>query len=201
VSHQANAKINPGGAVTELVARAAVGDRDAFAALYNEYQPEVFRFLMTRTRNRHLAEDLTSETFLRALRRIETFTDRPTGGSGFGGWLHVIARNLHADHCKAARTRLEVTVGEVFEPDERLDSAESTALRELETVEATETVAIAMQALTPYQQECVRLRFLEDLSAPETAALMGKGVGAVKTLTFRAVHGMQQALIGKAVAA
>ncbi|MBK3563182.1 sigma-70 family RNA polymerase sigma factor [Streptomyces sp. MBT62] len=182
----------PGESVPELVARAAIGDRDAFATLYNEYRGEVYRFLFFKTRNRHLAEDLTQEVFVRALRRIDTFATRP--GGSFAGWLVTIARNIHTDHCKASRTRLEVPIAEVFEANEQIDSAESGALRSLEAVEAAETVAVAMAGLNPYQRECIRLRFLEELSLDEAVAELGRPAGAVKTLTFRAMSSMRRTL-------
>ncbi|MFF3310538.1 sigma-70 family RNA polymerase sigma factor [Streptomyces sp. NPDC002952] len=196
MSSQANAKIDATGgpATAALVVRAAAGDRDAFAALYNEHQRTVYRFLYFRTRNKELAEDLTQETFIRALRRISTFTERPLTG-GFGAWLATIARNLHADHVKSSRFRLEVPVGELFDGDDRCGTAEASALRELEAVEAAEIIAAAMTALTPYQQECVRLRYLEELSLDETVAVMEKPTGAVKTLTFRAIASLRRALV------
>lgn len=199
MSSQANAKISPpGGLVTELVARAAAGDGDAFATLYNEFQPHVYRYLFARTRNRHLAEDLTSETFVRVLRRIDTFTALPSGS--FAGWLVTVARNIHADHCKARRTRLEILTGDFFDADERLDSAETGALRELEAIEATQVIAMAMTALNPLQRKCVQLRYLDELSLAEAASQLGKSYGAVKTLTNRAMHTMQRALTDQAVA-
>jgi len=198
VSHQANAKIRAGGTEPELVTRARAGDRTAFAALYIEHRDEVFGFLCNRTRDRHLAEDLTQEAFLRAMNRIDTFKWQ---GAAFGAWLMVIARNIYLDHVKLARTRLEVTVGEMADSDERDRSAEVSALRDLDIAEATDTIAMAMQVLTPYQRQCVELRFLEDLSVPETAARLGKGIGATKTLQFRALRLMQNALQSEGAAA
>ena len=193
MSAQANAKISTtGGPTAALVARAAAGDRDAFAALYNEHRPEVYRFLVVRTRNRHLAEDLTSETFLRALRRIETFHTRE--GGTFAGWLVTIARNILTDHHKAGRTRLEVLAADFFEADERVGSAERDALSDLEAVEAAQTVAVAMAALNPYQRECIQARFLDELTLPEAVARLGRADGAVKTLTHRSLLTMRRAL-------
>ncbi|MGI5196532.1 RNA polymerase sigma factor [Streptomyces sp. CA-288835] len=201
MSTQANPKISPpGGATTELVDRAHAGDREAFATLYNDHYSTVYRFLFSRTRDRHLAEDLTQEVFVRALRRIDTFDRRRTGG-GFGAWLSVIARNLHLDHLKLHRVQREFPVAELHDSHTRDRSAESSALRELDIAEAKETVAAAMQVLNPYQRQCVRLRFLEELSVPETASRMGKGVGAVKTLQFRSLRLMEQALTSEEAAA
>ena len=196
--HKVNGKVRAGGA--ELIAQACAGDRAAFAALYAQHYDDVFGFLYNRTRgDRPLAEDLTQDVFLRALRRLETFNSPRS--SGFAGWLMVIARNIYLDHVKLARTRLEVTVGEMVDGDERDRSAEASALRELDIADAAETVEAALAALTPYQRECVRLRFLEDMSVPETAARLGKGIGATKTVQFRALQQMRSNLTAQAVAA
>jgi RNA polymerase sigma-70 factor (ECF subfamily) len=74
----------------------------------------VFRFVYFRVGNRQLAEDLTSDTFLRALKRIGSFTWQ---GRDLGAWLVTIARNLVADHFKSGRYRLEVTTGDVLDAD------------------------------------------------------------------------------------
>lgn len=196
--HKVNGKVRAGGA--ELVAQACAGDRTAFAALYVRHYDDVFGFLCNRTRgDRQLAEDLTQDVFLRALRRLETFNSPRS--SGFAGWLMVIARNIYLDHVKLARTRLETPVSEMVDGDQRDRSAEASALRELDIAEAAETVTAALAALTPYQRECVRMRFLEDLSVPETAARLGKGIGATKTVQFRALQQMRGALAAEAVSA
>ena len=89
-----------------LVELARKGDSDAFGMLYDHYQGSVYRFLFYRTRSSTLAEDLTSETFFRALRNMQNFRWQ---GKDFGAWLMTIARNLATDHFKAGRTRLEMT--------------------------------------------------------------------------------------------
>ncbi|MFE6284403.1 RNA polymerase sigma factor [Streptomyces sp. NPDC057877] len=194
MSTKANAKINPTGghATAALVAQAAAGDRDAFATLYNEHRHEVFAYLYTRTRDRALAEDLTQDVFVRALRKLNTFTG--PRGAGFAGWLAVIARNIYLDYVKSSRARLEVPVAEMFDGDSRDRSAEASAMRELDIAEAAETVMAAMRSLNPYQRECIGLRYIDGLSVPEVAARLGKAEGAVKTLAFRAMHTMRRAL-------
>src|SRR6185312_4731566 len=93
----------------ELVAAAQAGDREAFGRLYGRYVGPVGRFLSARVADRALAEDLTSETFTRALRRIDSVRDQ---GRDVGAWLSTIARNLVLDHVKSSRHRLETTTGE-----------------------------------------------------------------------------------------
>ncbi|MEU4170971.1 sigma-70 family RNA polymerase sigma factor [Streptomyces sp. NPDC026665] len=197
MSPQANAKISPTGgpARAALVAKAAAGDRDAFATLYNEHRREVYRYLYRRTSNRALAEDLTSETFVRALKRIDTFTERPNSG-GFGGWLCTIARNLYADHCKLSRTLHEVPIADVgaYESLDLAASAETDALRGLNAVEASMTIRSAMAKLTPKQRRCIQLRYLDELSIDQTCVALGRSEGAVKTMSFRAIRSMRRVL-------
>ena len=87
-----------------LVELARGGDSEAFGQLYDHYQLSVYRFLYYRVGSVALAEDLTSETFFRALRSMGSFRWQ---GKDFGAWLMTIARNLTTDHFKAGRTRLE----------------------------------------------------------------------------------------------
>src|SRR3546814_8710047 len=73
-------------------------NRTAFATLYNDNRQRVYRYFQYRVRNRQLAEDLTQEVFVRALRRVSAFTFQ---GSNFEAWLVTIARNLYFDHLKS----------------------------------------------------------------------------------------------------
>ena len=81
------------------------GDAEAYGQLYDHYVSGVFRFIYYRVSSQQLAEDLTSETFVRALRAIQRFNWQ---GKDFGAWLTTIARNLVADHFKSSRARLEI---------------------------------------------------------------------------------------------
>lgn len=179
----------------ELIARARAGSPEAFATLYNENRSEVFRYIRNRVRDEYIAEDLTSETFIRALRNIGSYT---WTGRDFAAWLVTIARNIVVDHYKAGRTRLEVAVGDMLEAEAQAyaeESAENRGLRELDAVEARETVQIAMDRLPPGQAAVVRLRYLDELTLAEAAAELGRTVGAVKTATFRAMDTMRRVAV------
>ncbi|MGW2047920.1 RNA polymerase sigma factor [Streptomyces sp. NPDC001858] len=169
----------------ELVARARSGDREAFAALYDEHYRVVYGYLFVRTRDRHLAEDLTQDAFARALSRIDAYTWQ---GTAFVAWLITIAKNLYLDELGRGRTRLETPVAEFHDFRQPGRAAESLALRELEAVEAHETVRTVLHSLNDHQRHCVELRFLDELTPAETAQAMGRSVGAVKTLTYRALR-------------
>jgi RNA polymerase sigma-70 factor, ECF subfamily len=170
-----------------LVQLAQEGDGEAFGQLYDAYSDTVYRYIYYRVSQKPLAEDLTSETFLRALRRISTFTWQ---GRDFGAWLVTIARNLVADHFKSSRYRLEVPTGEMLDSDQTEASPEDSVLAYL----SNKALLDAVCQLNSQQQECVTLRFLHGLSVAETAKIMGKNDGAIKTLQYRAIRTLARLL-------
>ncbi|WVK89457.1 sigma-70 family RNA polymerase sigma factor [Dactylosporangium sp. AC04546] len=182
---------DPASEVWALIERAQAGDGAAFGLLYDRYFDTVFRFVYFRVGNRQLAEDLTADTFLRALKRIGSFTWQ---GRDLGAWLVTIARNLVADHFKSGRYRLEVTTGDVLDAD-RPDrgpegSPEAAVIDHITNVDLLK----AVKQLNPEQQECIVLRFLHGFSVAETAQAMNKNEGAIKALQYRAVRALARLL-------
>ncbi|EDY46781.1 ECF subfamily RNA polymerase sigma factor, BldN family [Streptomyces sp. SPB074] len=186
-THRRPAADSDSARMMDLVERAQSGEADAFGRLYDQYSDTVYRYIYYRVGGKATAEDLTSETFLRALRRIGTFTWQ---GRDFGAWLVTIARNLVADHFKSSRFRLEVTTGEMLDANEVERSPEDSVLESLSNAALLD----AVRRLNPQQQECVTLRFLQGLSVAETARVMGKNEGAIKTLQYRAVRTLARLL-------
>ncbi|WP_375482244.1 sigma-70 family RNA polymerase sigma factor [uncultured Jatrophihabitans sp.] len=164
-----------------LVRLAQDGDGEAFGMLYDRYVDSVFRFIYYRVNDRALAEDFTSETFVRALRRISSISYQ---GRDIGAWFVTIARNIVLDHVKSARNRLERTTGDTIEGPEHEQSTESAVLDSL----ARDRLMEAVGQLGDEQRECVVLRFMQGLSVTETAAVMGKNDGAIKAMQHRAVR-------------
>ncbi|WP_434093929.1 sigma-70 family RNA polymerase sigma factor [Nonomuraea pusilla] len=174
--------------IRTLVLNAKNGCTESFGTLYDRYVDLVYRYIYFRVGSHPLAEDLTSETFLRALRRISDYTWQ---GRDFGAWLVTIARNLVTDHFKSGRYRLEVPTGEVIDvPLEGSHIPENAVV----TAIINDRVLRAVRDLNPEQQECVVLRFLHGLSLAETALIMGKKSGAIKALQFRAIRALGRAL-------
>lgn len=108
-----------------LVELARGGDAEAFGQLFDHYQSSVYRFLYYPTRSATLAEDLTSETFFRALRSMNNFRWQ---GKDFAAWLMTIARNLCTDHFKAGRTRLEFATEDMTLHDDATEGPENAVL-------------------------------------------------------------------------
>jgi RNA polymerase sigma-70 factor (ECF subfamily) len=173
--------------IAGLVALAQQGDAEAFGQVYDAYVDSVYRYLYYRVGSHALAEDLTSETFLRALRRIDSFSWQ---GKDIGAWFTTIARNLVADHVKSSRFKLEVSTADMLDADRADDGIEDEVLGRLQSA----TLLDAVRRLKPEQQECVVLRFLQGLSVAETAAVLGRSEGAVKQLQLRAVRALARLL-------
>jgi RNA polymerase sigma-70 factor (ECF subfamily) len=165
----------------QYVRLAQGGDGEAFGKLYDRYVDMVFRFIYFRVNDRALAEDFTSETFLRALRRISTISYQ---GRDIGAWFITIARNIVLDHLKSARHRLELTTADTLEGKEHVASTEEAVLGVLQSERLMQAVA----QLGDEQRECIMLRFVHGLSVSETASVMGKNDGAIKALQHRAVR-------------
>jgi RNA polymerase sigma-70 factor (ECF subfamily) len=170
-----------------LVDLARGGDAEAFGMLYDHYHVAVYRFLYYRVGSTPVAEDLTSETFFRALRSMASFRWQ---GKDFGAWLMTIARNLATDHFKAGRTRLELATEDMAPHDSAQEGPENSVLAAL----TNEVLLTALKKLPAEQQECLIMRFLQGLSIAETAKVLGRSDGAVKQLQLRGVRNLAKLL-------
>ncbi|MFS8098051.1 sigma-70 family RNA polymerase sigma factor [Lentzea alba] len=171
-----------------LVKAAQEGDTEAFGVLYDQYVDMVFRYVLFRVGgDRAFAEDVTSETFLRALRSIGSVSYQ---GRDVGAWFVTIARNIVFDHVKSSRYRLEVTTAELQDNREETGGPEQEVMTEATNAELLRCVS----QLGDDQRECIVLRFIEGKSVSEVAQLMDRNEGAVKALQHRAVRRLAQIL-------
>lgn len=173
--------------LTALVDLARGGDAEAFGQLYDHYSPSVYRFIYYRVSTQALAEDLTSETFFRALRSMASFKWQ---GKDFGAWLTTIARNLVVDYYKSGRARLESPTDDFTDRTEVTAGPEEEVLTNL----TNDVLREAMGKLPPEQQECLVMRFLNGSSIAETAKALGRSEGAIKQLQLRAVRNLAKLL-------
>ncbi|MEV6712197.1 sigma-70 family RNA polymerase sigma factor [Lentzea sp. NPDC051208] len=172
----------------QLVKAAQEGDTGAFGVLYDKYVDMVFRYVLFRVGgDRAFAEDVTSETFLRALRSIGSVSYQ---GRDVGAWFVTIARNIVFDHVKSSRYRLEVTTAELQDNREETSGPEQEVMTEATNAELLRCVS----QLGDDQRECITLRFIEGKTVSEVAQLMDRNEGAVKALQHRAVRRLAQIL-------
>lgn len=164
-----------------LVERFQAGDSEAFAELYRLHYPRVIGFVVQRVTDRHLAEDLTAETFTRALAALPQLT---YCGPGLDGWLITIARNLVTDHFRFSRTR---PVSPAPSPGEGLVDERNAEAAPEATVIGRTWLAAAVAQLEPRLREIVVRRILLDRSVQQTAMELGCHESMVK-------HGLRRAL-------
>ncbi len=172
-----------------LALTAAGGDQDALAALFDHYRPVVLRYVRARVDNPHLAEDLAGDVWVKVTSAIGRYKSH--GPGSFLGWTLTIAQRCIISEWRKTRDRPQ-TVSATHAQD-WADEAPG-PLEEVELGEQVLEVTLAVLALSEQQQECVRLRFYEDLSIAETASRMNRASGAVKGLQHRAVRAMKQSM-------
>lgn len=173
----------------DLVIAAQSGDIDAFGKLYAEYRNQVFAFLLRRTTHRQLAEDLTHDVFVRALRSIDGWQYQ---GRDIGAWLNTIARNLLTDHRKAAHQRLSVSIGDFIDAGIDVRERRREGNPEAAVIEQLHDTALlrALWLINEDQRTCLVHRYVQGLSVAETAEAMGRAEGAVKALAHRAIQAL-----------
>jgi len=170
--------------VRELVARGQQGDREALEELYLIHFDRIYSYLHVSVGNRHDAEDLTTQTFLKMLEKIGTFKWQ---SAPFSAWLFRIAHNLAMDHFRARRRwQPEEEVPEP--PGEEEPSAELTAMQTI----GRESMLKLIDHLSPEQQQVLTLKFVFNLPNAEVAAILDKTEGAIKSLQHRALVSLQK---------
>lgn len=169
----------------DVITRARLGDREAFAELYHEYVDRVYRYLLYRVRDTSDAEDLTSEVFTRAFANIRRYRWQ---GKSFLAWLYTIARNAFTDRTRRARPTLDL------EDAFGVADGSPTAHDHVEARDRASALRRAMTRLTGEQHEVLILRFMEHHSSQEVAKILGKNEGAVRALQFRALGRLRKLL-------
>ena len=172
------------GNVCLLVERAQRGDRTALEELYLLHFDRIYSYLHMSVGNRHDAEDLTTQTFVKMLEAIRRFQWRSVP---FSAWLLRIAHNLAMDQFRVNRR---------WQPEEHVpesahgveSSAEEQALASL----GQTRMLTLVERLSPEQRQVLTLKFVYRFSNGEAAAILGKTEGAVKSLQHRALASLEK---------
>lgn len=178
----------------DIVLAAMRGDSQAVSEIYRTYVDVVYKFVYYRVGNREEAEDLTSETFIKMMQSLPSFSF----DSKFKTWLLGIAKHTILDYFRkhyknrtlALEDFLNVDLGNslalqpVFEFDEPEDK---TAVQKFE-----EKVKAILEQLPKHYRDVLELRFLKGYSIKETAEALGKTISNIKVLQYRALHKAQE---------
>jgi RNA polymerase sigma-70 factor (ECF subfamily) len=168
---------------------------DAFAKLYDQYYPRIFGYVLRRSANIEAAQDITSETFLKALAKLWQFQWR---NISFSSWLYKIATNEVNQYFRKAEYKKSVSLEELQEQGFELLSPHDP---ENELIEAQEELKqhqdfLEIQGkivrLPAKYQEVITLRFFEKKQIKEIAEILGKREGTIKSLLHRAVERLRE---------
>lgn len=175
-----NRTLEPGTDETTLISLSQGGNREMFAQLYEAYIERIYRYIYYRVVDNMLAEDLTSQVFLKAWEKLDSYEP---GQSPFAAWLYRIARNTIIDYYRTKKAAISLDeiehlkISHTDEVDKKLDlQAQAQELHE------------ALLALTAQQQKVLVLRFIRGFSTAEIARQLGKQQGAVRALQMRGLH-------------
>lgn len=162
----------------ELLRSAQAGDLLAWEQLYYRYLPMVWRYVYLRVGgDKHLAEDVVSETVLALVRQISSLTP---GDGNLSGWLLAVARNKIGDH------RRYVARGAFAATAESKDQISMIPHNSLEEAETCKQVIAVMEQLPNEERLVLEWKYLEDLSVTEIATRLGRTEKAIESELYRA---------------
>ena len=172
--------------LTRLVDQAQQGDRHAIEELYLLHFDRIYSYLHMSVGNRHDAEDLTTQVFVKMLESIGKFRWR---SAPFSAWLFRIAHNLAMDHFRASKR---------WQPEEEVpepDPGEGSAAEEeaLESI-GRQSMLQLIEKLSQEQQQVLTLKFVFNFSNADAATILDKTDGAIKSLQHRALASLQRQL-------
>jgi len=163
--------------INSLVKKAQDGDEAAFGQIYDLYFDKVYRFVYFRVNHREAAEDLVSETFIRAWDKL----DRISSPESFSGWVYQIARNLVIDYYRSRKENVDIALLE------NVLSYEDNVVNRTDLGFQQQIFLKFLDQLGEEQQLVLKMKFLEDLDNPEIAAILNKTEGAVRVIQHRAI--------------
>jgi RNA polymerase sigma-70 factor (ECF subfamily) len=170
--------------VRALVDRAQKGDRSALEELYLIHFDRIYSYLHMTVSNRHDAEDLTTQTFVKMLESIGRFRWQ---SAPFSAWLFRIAHNLSMDHFRARRRwQPEEEVPEPVGSEE--PSAEAEAMQSI----GRQSMLELIDTLSHEQQQVLTLKFVFNFANADVAKILDKSEGAIKSLQHRALASLQK---------
>lgn len=164
-------------------------DPRAFGALYDRYVDRVYRYCHRRTGSHYDAEELTAQTFRRALEALPRYEWR---GAPFGAWLFRIAANLIVDRATGRKSlSLETLTETGREPEDGCPQPLDGLLAE----EEIDALWQAVYQLVPQQQQVLVLRYAQGLTTRETARIVNRSETATKQLVYRSLKALRERLV------
>jgi RNA polymerase sigma-70 factor (ECF subfamily) len=160
----------------DLIRKCQNGETAAFGTLYDHYIRLIYNFIFYKTFHKETAEDLTSETFFKALRNIQSVDLEKS----FGSWLYKIAQNTVLDHYRARRNHEDI--------DDFWDISDTTDIAlEVDTSISVDALKKELKNLSSTDRDIIIMRIWQDLSYKEIADIVGKSEASCKMTYSRAL--------------
>lgn len=159
-----------------------------FHRLYDSYHRDVFQFLIYLVKNRSMAEDLSHEVYVRALRSYERFQGRSSEKT----WLFAIAKNVAIDYFRKSTVRASRSFDAFNWETEQLVSPDKSPEMVTELQEEMGQLLEALEKCTGDQKMVIIMRYFQELSIAETAAILSWTEGKVKTTQHRAIKQLRK---------
>lgn len=179
-------------AIPSVLRRARALEHEALSVLYTRYLPIVYRFVLARVGDVHVAEDLTAETFVAMVESIERL--RASDELSFAAWLLGIARNKVATHFRRQASRPTYTGMDEAYADRPAHGDEGDPLGVMVARENWAEVVEGLQHLTEEQRNVLLYRCVLGYETDEVGRLMGRQPGAIRALQFRALSSLSRFL-------
>jgi RNA polymerase sigma-70 factor, ECF subfamily len=162
--------------------RAQRGDREAFGYIYDHFRERIFKFIFFRVGHKEMAEDLMSDTFVKAWIKISDISSP----RALSAWIYQVAKNNIIDYYRIRKTTIDIEeVSEtLIDGDNPIDSANL-------KIEHRHLISI-LDKISSEQRLVIEYKFFEDLTNEEIASIMGKTEGAIRVLQHRAILKLKQ---------
>lgn len=175
--------MDPRDSENELAVRAKT-DEQAFAQLYERYLPKLFGFVTRRINNRHEAEDIVSQIFMRVVEHIKNFDPKK---SSFKCWLYTIATRLIIDYIRTRVPKQTADLEHAEVVSDPVANPQHDAMRE----EDKSRVHKAITELPERHQQVILLKYFSDLSVEEIASVLGVTSNNASVIIHRALSAFE----------
>lgn len=168
----------------QLIKKALEGNEAAFGQIYDLYFEKVYRFIYYRVNHKEAAEDLVSETFIRAWDNLSEMH----APSSFTGWIYRIARNLVIDYYRSRKLTVDLNdLENILEYEDNILERTNFGFQQQSFLEA-------LKKLSPDQQQVIKLKFLDELDNHEIAKILDKSEGAIRVIQHRAIRELKKVI-------
>jgi RNA polymerase sigma-70 factor, ECF subfamily len=170
--------------LNEAFLKAQSLDREAFGLIYDHFSEKLYKFIYYRVGHKELAEDILSDTFVKAWTRIQ----HVNSSKAFSSWLYQIAKNNIIDYYRVKKVTidLEEVVGVLEDAASPVD--------DVNLLIEQKVVMELIEKLPKEQQNVIRYKFFEELENIEIAQIMGKSEGAIRVIQHRAINHLKDLL-------